>query len=263
MEFFSDFYAFGQNLTGDVWQKINSLNSLLARLDTFRTNFVVPLCCSFCEQCLGCWLDTRFFVRFLNSLKSILDDLRLISLVIWTWWRNVMSRNQQFEEMQRTRLSEMLAVKRSVGVTPEVNLRNPLHAGEETCKRGIHSGFETQGRRHQKSKTGVSVAPQKGLGSSENLFLKTKKKKFIFTSRCDRNSQIVWYILVQLVPASGLTLTFQYIDPLPVHVLYPHICDCWHKRPTLVFGPINPWIKCLHNQTRVKYNFTFKSLSHW
>ena len=31
-----------------------------------------------------------------------------------------------------------------------------------------HPGFETQGRHHQKSKTGVSVAPQKGLMSSKN-----------------------------------------------------------------------------------------------
>ena len=28
---------------------------------------------------------------------------------------------------------------------------------------GIHPGFETQGKRHQKSKTGVSVVPKKGL----------------------------------------------------------------------------------------------------
>ena len=38
---------------------------------------------------------------------------------------------------------------------------------------GIHPGFETQGRHHQKSKTGVSVAPQKGLVSYKNL----RKKK--------------------------------------------------------------------------------------
>ena len=60
------------------------------------------------------------------------------------------------------------ARKRSTGVAPEVNLRNPLHAGDKAGKRGIHPGFETQGRRHQKSKTGVSVAPQKGLASSKN-----------------------------------------------------------------------------------------------
>ena len=64
------------------------------------------------------------------------------------------------------------------GVAPEVNLRNLLCAGEEARKRGNPPWFwnpgqtspevqsrgisETQGRRHQKSKTGVSVAPQKG-----------------------------------------------------------------------------------------------------
>ena len=31
------------------------------------------------------------------------------------------------------------------------------------ASKGIHIGFETQGRRHQKSKTGVLVTPQKGL----------------------------------------------------------------------------------------------------
>ena len=42
-----------------------------------------------------------------------------------------------------------LAGKRSAGVTPEVNLRNSLREGD---------GFGTQRRRHQKFKTGVSVA---------------------------------------------------------------------------------------------------------
>ena len=42
----------------------------------------------------------------------------------------------------------ILAFKRSAGVTPEVNVRNPLHTGGE-------AGFETQERRDEKSKTGV------------------------------------------------------------------------------------------------------------
>ena len=46
----------------------------------------------------------------------------------------------------------------SAGVAPEANLRNSLHAGNIAHKRGIHPGFETQGRRHQKSKTGVSYS---------------------------------------------------------------------------------------------------------
>ena len=33
----------------------------------------------------------------------------------------------------------------------------------------IHSGFETQGRRHQKSKTGASVTPRQGLMSPKNF----------------------------------------------------------------------------------------------
>ena len=37
----------------------------------------------------------------------------------------------------------MLAINRSAGVAPEVNLRNPLDARDETCKQGILTGFET------------------------------------------------------------------------------------------------------------------------
>ena len=48
-----------------------------------------------------------------------------------------------------------------------VNLRNPLLAGDKGHKWEIDPGFETQGRRHQKSKTGISVAPQKGLMPSK------------------------------------------------------------------------------------------------
>ena len=36
------------------------------------------------------------------------------------------------------------------------------HAGDKAHKEEIHPGFETQGRGYQKSKTVVTVAPQKG-----------------------------------------------------------------------------------------------------
>ena len=42
------------------------------------------------------------------------------------------------------------------------------HKWENT--QGIHPGFETQGKHHQNSKTGVSVAPQKGLMSTKLFF---------------------------------------------------------------------------------------------
>ena len=52
----------------------------------------------------------------------------------------------------------MLVTKRSTGVAPDVNLRIPMHQGEEAHKSRIHPGFEIQGTRHQKSKAGVSMA---------------------------------------------------------------------------------------------------------
>ena len=58
----------------------------------------------------------------------------------------------------------MLAAKRLAGVAPEA----------------AHSGFETQRRRHKKSKTGVSVTPQKGLMSSKKFILKKECLFFIF-----------------------------------------------------------------------------------
>ena len=63
------------------------------------------------------------------------------------------------------------------------NLKNPLHVDMEACKRGIHSDFETQGRRHQKSKTGVSVVPEKGLMSSQLVFTVRKRscRKVMFS----------------------------------------------------------------------------------
>ena len=69
----------------------------------------------------------------------------------------------------------MLTTQRLAGrsITPEVNVRNPLNKGEKVHKQGIHPGFETQGRRHQKSRTGVS-AQQKGFMSS-NIFLKKQE----------------------------------------------------------------------------------------
>ena len=36
----------------------------------------------------------------------------------------------------------MMADKKSAGVAPEVNLRNPLHASDKAHNRGFHSYFE-------------------------------------------------------------------------------------------------------------------------
>ena len=70
----------------------------------------------------------------------------------------------------------MLAPKRSAGVAPKVNLREHVtYMPPPSVNKAAHSGFETQRRHHQKSKTGVSMASQKGLMSSKN-FKKEKEK---------------------------------------------------------------------------------------
>ena len=61
----------------------------------------------------------------------------------------------------------MPAVKRSVGVASKVNLRSSVQARKHASD--IYPGFEAQARHHQKSKTGVSVAPKKGHVSSKFL----------------------------------------------------------------------------------------------
>ena len=67
--------------------------------------------------------------------------------------------------------ASILATKRLVGVTPEVNLREhvtptPFPSANEAAQ----SGFETQRRHHQKPKTRVSAAPQNELMSSKFFF---------------------------------------------------------------------------------------------
>ena len=62
------------------------------------------------------------------------------------------------------------------GVIPEVNLREHIsYMPPLSVNKVAYSGFETQRRHYQKSKTGVSVTPQKGLLSSKKIF---KKKMF-------------------------------------------------------------------------------------
>ena len=76
-------------------------------------------------------------------------------------------------------LVAILATKSSAGVTPEVNLRECIsHMPPPNANKATHSGFETQRRCHQKSKTWVSVAPQKGLRSSKNFQNEKKIKSY-------------------------------------------------------------------------------------
>ena len=66
----------------------------------------------------------------------------------------------------------MLAVKRLAILTSEVNLRNPLHTGDEVCNQGIHLGFEIQGRLHQKSKNRGTIGNTKRTYVLQKFFEK-------------------------------------------------------------------------------------------
>ena len=77
--------------------------------------------------------------------------------------------------MEENGLAALLVTKRSAGVAPKVNLKKHVtHTPLTSKNKAAHSsGYETQRRCHQKSKTTVSLAPQKGPMSSK-IF---KKKK--------------------------------------------------------------------------------------
>ena len=72
----------------------------------------------------------------------------------------------------------MLVVKRSAGVAPEVNLgKCTLHIPPPTANNKA-ANFETQTKCHQKSRAGVSVAPQKDMCPStffKKMFNSQKK----------------------------------------------------------------------------------------
>ena len=71
--------------------------------------------------------------------------------------------------------------KRSAGVEPEVNLKEHVTCTPPpSANKAAHSGFDTQTRHHQKSETGLSVVPQKGLISLKKNFLHFFKNSFEF-----------------------------------------------------------------------------------
>ena len=70
--------------------------------------------------------------------------------------------------MEEIGLMAFLAAKRLAGVAPEVNLKECVTCTPlPSTNKAAHYGFETQRRHHQKSTTGVSVAPQQGITSSK------------------------------------------------------------------------------------------------
>ena len=71
--------------------------------------------------------------------------------------------------MKDNRSAAMLAARRLAGITPE-DPEHVTHIPLSSVNKAAHSGFETQVRHYQKSRTGVSVDPEKELGSTNNFF---------------------------------------------------------------------------------------------
>ena len=82
------------------------------------------------------------------------------------------------------------AVKRSAGVAPEVNLRNPFHACDEACKQGIHPSLEIPGQTSPDVQNRVSVAhkedccpPKIGRKNPENHGFHYKRSNFQYSKK--------------------------------------------------------------------------------
>ena len=97
-----------------------------------------------------------------------------------------------------------------------------------SVNKAAHSGFEIQRRHHQKSKTGVSVAPQKGLMSSENL----KNKNIALLTNFKENLMNISEQEIQFI----LQEIRNYLSP-DVNVRRGDVLSAWSGIRPLVTNP--------------------------
>ena len=120
---------------------------------------------------LGTEWDFSIFVSFLLSQVGVAEWFTTLSCVwharLWVWIPTNACGYMICKYMDWKGLVAIMTSVQSVSVVIEVNLR--ITTGEKAWKQGIHPGFNTLGRCHQKSKTEVSVAPQKGPVSTKNF----------------------------------------------------------------------------------------------
>ena len=118
-----------------------------------------------------------------SSLQTLdfFSNLNVAVVIIWFLWCGPanFSSNQKRFVILKFRAPPMPARQEVAGVTPEVNLLEHVTCSPPpSMNKAAHSGFETQRRHHQKSKTGVSVTSPKGLMSSK-IFFKNCAKAFL------------------------------------------------------------------------------------
>ena len=121
----------------------------------------------------GSWPWTTQMLRqiSLNSSTPLWElSLRLLLVCVCPMRRNIIHTEYILEKGSNPHQPSR---HRSVGIN--FRLQHDRSSPLPSANKAVHSGFEIQRRRHQKSKTGVSVAQRKGLMSPpKNSFLKIK-----------------------------------------------------------------------------------------
>ena len=127
----------------------------------------------------GCALSADFIDPILLSWTVLFEQVEH-----QTWTKMHWFKIHQFTLCHEVNKPNRAGLAQSVECPPGLTVRQQQHTRDglrqcATCmplpsmKKTVRSGFETQRRRHQKSKTGVSVVPQKGLVFSK-IFWKKK-----------------------------------------------------------------------------------------
>ena len=124
-----------------------------------------------------------------QTMQQLRDHLPLLSISVTlssskdtkksSYRQNAIEPLNQGNKSRRHGLRFTNAERKSTSVSlgskcGKANTVNPYRTPLPSSNNAAHSGFETQRRRHQKSKTGVSMAPQKKIMSSKNVLIKKK-----------------------------------------------------------------------------------------
>ena len=155
-------------------------------------------------------------------------------------------------------------IKRSAGVALKVNLRNLLHTGDQARKQEIHPGFETQGRHHQKSKTWVLVAPNKGFDVLHFFFKKKRTKEEICTFL--PLEYTIFSIHSRVIPAgadpvcTSASVTSGLSPKMSTLFAWPPVLLCWFCLPIHIGDVILGLLKSnkrfsVSYRGRIKINF--------
>ena len=78
-------------------------------------------------------------------------------------------RNNYRVQVRESKRLPFLAIMKSAGITSDVNLRNPSHIGDKAHGLRVHTGFDTEGRHHQKSKNRSISGPTERTDVLQNL----------------------------------------------------------------------------------------------